>query len=192
MTILLLFRRVTVSAKTTCKHTRETRRRRFVFQPTREGSTVGTSSEADMMIDDPNMAAIHGRVSLREDGGVMLETLGRTYELIGQGNRSSGLYQLHKGQVVKMGACSLLISDLRVSRDPQAAWKCVQEPVTAPSRPSTSRTFHSRHGILLHGALFAPLTASCPLVLADDRKRRTGMSQLATSVSAAIRRTETS
>jgi hypothetical protein len=108
---------VTVKAKTTCKRSRQVTKKRWAFKATRGGVTIGADKAVcNIPIDDASLSPEHARVVLSEDGEVLLHGGGRTYYLIGQGARSSGLHPLESGQVVKMGACSLQVVEAVASR----------------------------------------------------------------------------
>lgn len=100
---------VTLKAKTTCKRTRAVKKKKISFVPSEVGHLVGAGSACDLVLEDSNLSSVHARVHLTAEG-VMLQTKGRTYYLIGQGVKTTGPHVLEKDQVVKMGACSLQVT----------------------------------------------------------------------------------
>lgn len=102
---------ITLKAKTTCKRTRAVKKKKLSFSPTLTGHTIGSASSCDFVLDDSNLAPVHARIELMPDGSLHLRSTGRTYYLIGQGVQSTGPHMLERDQVVKMGACSLQITD---------------------------------------------------------------------------------
>mmetsp|Transcript_13874 Transcript_13874/g.48323 ORF Transcript_13874/g.48323 Transcript_13874/m.48323 type:complete len:491 (-) Transcript_13874:4878-6350(-) len=102
---------VSVKAKTTCKRTRAVHKKKVAFLASTRGMSIGSSTEADLSLDDANLNPMHACLRLTDDGMVHLEAFGRTYFLIGQGIKSAGLHQIVKDQVVKMGACSLQVTE---------------------------------------------------------------------------------
>lgn len=121
---------VTLKAKTTCKRTRAIKKKKMTFQPTEAGISIGSGEESDFSLEDSNLQALHASVVQRADGSIVLETLGRTYFLIGQGVKSTGPHKLEKDQVVKMGACSLQVTDTCTSdmgADADALTRCAHD-----------------------------------------------------------------
>ena len=72
-----------MKSTTTCKRTRAIKKKKLVFQPRPEGTSLGTLATCDFPIEDVNLSAIHARIGLHEDGQVYLQASGRTYFLIG-------------------------------------------------------------------------------------------------------------
>lgn len=109
--------RVTLKATTTCKRTRAVKKKKVVFRATAEGTSIGSlQAESDIHIDDPNLSSVHGHI-IRTEAGVALRTEGRTYFLIGQGPTTDvTVHKLEKTQIIKMGACSLQITDVCTAR----------------------------------------------------------------------------
>lgn len=95
-----------------------------------DGSATSTTSQGVCMIQDPSIAAEHARVSLTDDGtGVALVSTGRCYMLIGQGARFRLAPQtLAKGSVLKMGACSLQVTDLCLQQRERDTYKHTPGP----------------------------------------------------------------
>jgi hypothetical protein len=75
--------RVCMKAKTTCKRTREVKKKTLVFPPTTSGTTLGMGEECTFRVEDGNLSDVHAVIGLHEDGQVYLKALGRTYFLIG-------------------------------------------------------------------------------------------------------------
>lgn len=100
-----------MKAKTTCKRTRAVHKKKVAFLASTRGLSIGASADADLSLDDANLNPMHARLRLSDEGLVHLEAYGRTYFLIGQGIRSAGLHEIVKDQVVKMGACSLQVTE---------------------------------------------------------------------------------
>lgn len=112
---------VTVRAKTTDKRTREVTTKRWGFKASRAGVTIGSDPGASICIDDASLSGEHAQICLTDSGDVGVVTLGRTYLLIGQGDRSAGPVPLAKDTVMKLGACSLQVRRLarRATRLPR-------------------------------------------------------------------------
>lgn len=104
---------VTLRAKTTCKRTRAIKNKKASFTVTRAGTVIGTTG-ADVVIDDSYLSPDHCVIRINEAGNVELVATNRTYWLIGQGMRTTGMHKLEVDQVVKMGACSLQVTETRV------------------------------------------------------------------------------
>jgi hypothetical protein len=110
---------VTVKAKTTCKRTRAVLlKKRWAFRASLRGVTIGSDHSCAIPIEDGSMAGEHARIGLDEQGNVTLRSSARTYYLLGQGPRPDPprRHQLEKDHVVKMGACSLQVTDLCIAK----------------------------------------------------------------------------
>jgi len=106
---------VTVKTKTTDKRTRAVKKRKVIFKATVEGTTMGSADACAIAVDDGNMLPLHAKVETR-DGVSHLTCSGRTYYMIGQGMKNSGPHVLLKDHVVKMGACSLQVAEIRTHK----------------------------------------------------------------------------
>lgn len=104
--------RVTLKAKTTCKRTRAVKTKKVAFRATRAGTTLGAGASCDVVLEDSYLSPAHAVIAVDEAGRVVLTSSARTYWLIGQGGKlTTGMHPLCKSQVVKMGACSLQVTD---------------------------------------------------------------------------------
>ena len=106
---------VSVKAKTTDKRSRQVTKRRWGFKASKAGVVLGSAPHTNISsitVDDASLSAEHARIALSDTGDVVIIPAGRTYLLIGQGARSAGLFQLSKDHVIKMGACSLQVTDV--------------------------------------------------------------------------------
>jgi hypothetical protein len=82
-----------MKSTTTCKRTRAIKKKKLVFQPRPEGTSLGTQATCDFPLEDVNLSAIHARIGLHEDGQVYLQATGRTYFLIGACKSALCLYR---------------------------------------------------------------------------------------------------
>jgi hypothetical protein len=131
---------VTVKAKTTDKATRQVNSRRWGFRASPDGVTLGTSKDCGINVPDNNLTPLHGRIFLNAEGRVAFDPLSRVYLLIGQGERSNGPVALERGQVVKLGACSLEVSDTcATSADHEARMRRVQSAAAASAAKVSGR-----------------------------------------------------
>jgi len=131
---------VTVKAKTTDKATRQVNSRRWGFRASPDGVTLGTSKDCGINVPDNNLTPLHGRIFLNAEGRVAFDPLSRVYLLIGQGERSNGPVALERGQVVKLGACSLEVSDTCATAvDHEARMRRVQSAAAAAAAKASGR-----------------------------------------------------
>lgn len=72
--------------------------------------------KADIHIDDTNLQAEHVKVHLTPDKRPALFPFARTYFLIGQAGCESYSHTLEREQIIKLGACSLLVTDMRLEK----------------------------------------------------------------------------
>jgi hypothetical protein len=105
-----------VKVRTTDKTTHVTRRRRFVVSLNGGPVTVGSGPDAALRVtDDPALAPVHFALVAAAPGSsapwALMRPVARTYALIGQGTFSMGAQTLHAGAVLKLGACSLSVTD---------------------------------------------------------------------------------
>lgn len=103
-------------AKTTDKGTHSVSKKHWAFRASKAGVVIGSDKACGISILDSNLGGSHARIFLNDEGSVTLESNGRVYLLIGQGARSNGPVTLEKDQVVKMGACSMMVADTCVER----------------------------------------------------------------------------
>ena len=143
---------VTVRAKTTDKRTREVTTKRWGFKASRAGVTIGSDPGASICIDDASLSGEHAQICLTDSGDVGVVTLGRTYLLIGQGDRSAGPVPLAKDTVMKLGACSL-----QVQRGREATGRAPRRPRTlARVLPAQVSETCALRGVVSGGAGGAP------------------------------------
>lgn len=104
---------VTINAKTKDSHTRTVKTKKVVIKPQKGLETVigQDGDQCDVVLEDSHLSARHISIGLDSSGNVVLTPFARTYWLIGQGMKNTGLHPLVKGQVVKMGALSLEVTD---------------------------------------------------------------------------------
>lgn len=128
---------VTINAKTKCNRTRTVKTKKVVFKAgPGAGTSIGQAAEScDVVIDDSYLSAQHINITINPEGKVMLTPLARTYWLIGQGTKTTGPHKLVKGQVVKMGALSLEVTDTcsqarerDLAEEAEAAKKASEDP----------------------------------------------------------------
>ena len=112
-----------MKATTTDKRSRAIVNKKIKFRASSAGTWIGSAGDCDLCLDDANVSAHHLRVFADEKGNVTLLSTGRTYLLIGQGAKSSGKHSVEKGQIIKMGACSLLVNETCIEPDPNSVPK---------------------------------------------------------------------
>lgn len=134
---------VTIKARTTCKRTRAVDKKHWAFRASAKGVVLGAGRDCDIVVADASLAAAHCRISLTEGHTVQLAALARVYMLIGQGLRNevrpargaahNGV-AVDKDCVIKMGACSLAVTDICIASSGGDGWA---QHMQMPVRPST-------------------------------------------------------
>lgn len=73
---------------------------------------LGSSLDADFSLRDTNLGGRHVKIVCDERGMPAIEAVNRTYYMVGQGRHQSASHQLRKDDILKMGACSLQVTEL--------------------------------------------------------------------------------
>lgn len=123
--------------------------RRWGFKASRAGVTIGSDPAALICIEDASLSGEHAQICLLDSGDVGLVTMGRTYLLIGQGDRSNGPVPLAKDTVMKLGACSLQVGYAVAQGRPTRA--SFAPPSHVSRLPQVSETCAVR-GVVVGGA----------------------------------------
>jgi len=73
---------------------------------------LGSSTDADLYVNDTNLSGRHVRISKDGMGVPVMDALARTYLMVGQGRQQSSAHQLKPDDIIKMGACSLQVTEV--------------------------------------------------------------------------------
>lgn len=139
---------VAITVKTTDKISRSVVRRRWGFRASTAGVLLGKNSMCGISLPDPNLSDCHARIFLNADGQVAFEPISRVYLLIGQGDRSNGPVALERGQVVKLGACSLEVSEAVATAAEHAARMKARSGAASGAASGSSKAAVGAAGII--------------------------------------------
>ena len=74
-----------------------------------QSKTVGRGRDADVMVDDPSLSRLHGRIAVDQDGQLSVDDLGSTNGTFVNGAEQLSAY-LMLGDTVRFGRVEYLVS----------------------------------------------------------------------------------